>query len=67
MQNVLIVLIIVSLIVTLGFLLSGVLGMLRDSQFNKTHGNTLMRGRIISQAVTIALLLVYFLLYPPGG
>ena len=41
--------------------------MLFRSDFNKKHGNTLMRGRVISQAVTIALLLAYFLLYPPGG
>ena len=67
MQNIFIAVIILSLIVTLGFLASGVLGMLRGSDFNKKHGNTLMRGRVISQAVTIALLLAYFLLYPPGG
>jgi hypothetical protein len=67
MQNLFIALIILSLIVTLGFLASGVLGMLRGSEFNRKYGNLMMRGRVASQAFTVALLLAYFLLYPPGG
>lgn len=67
MQNLFIALIILSLIVTLGFLASGVLGMLRGSEFNTRYGNLMMRGRVASQAITVALLLAYFLLYPPGG
>jgi hypothetical protein len=41
--------------------------MLRGSEFNHKYGNAMMRGRVISQAVTVALLLTYFLMYPPGG
>lgn len=56
-------LVIVSLIVTVLFLLSGVMGMLRGSDFNKKYSNLLMLGRIVSQAVTVVLMLSYFLLF----
>ncbi|MBM3507433.1 MAG: hypothetical protein FJX64_06880 [Alphaproteobacteria bacterium] len=56
-----------SLIVTVGFLLSGVFGMLRASDFNKKYGNALMRGRVISQAVTVLLILLYFVLFVRGA
>ena len=63
MQTVFFVLVIVSLVVTVGFLLTGVSGMLRSSDFNQKYGNVLMRGRIISQAVTVLLLVLYFVLF----
>jgi hypothetical protein len=66
MKTLLSVLVVLSLIVTLGFLLSGVFGMLKSSEFNKKYGNYMMRGRVISQAVTVLLLITYFLLYSPG-
>ncbi len=67
MQTLFFVLVILSLIVTVGFLLSGVSGMLRSSEFNKKYGNVLMRGRVISQAVTVLLLVLYFLLFRTGA
>jgi inner membrane protein involved in colicin E2 resistance len=61
-------LVVLSLIVTVGFLFSGVLGMLRGSDFNQKYGNVMMRGRVISQGVTVVLMVLYFLLFVrPGG
>ena len=66
MQTLFGALVILSLVVTVGFLLTGVSGMLRSSEFNKKYGNVLMRGRVISQAVTVLLMVLYFLLFRTG-
>ncbi|MSP20324.1 MAG: twin transmembrane helix small protein [Alphaproteobacteria bacterium] len=63
MQTLFIGLVIVSLIVTVGFLLSGVIGMLQGADFNKRYGNLMMRGRVASQAVTVLLIIAYVLLF----
>ncbi len=63
METLFFVLVILSLVVTVGFLLSGVSGMLRSSEFNKKYANVMMRGRVISQAVTVLLLVLYFVLF----
>jgi hypothetical protein len=47
--------------VVLAILLTGVFGMLKGSEFNKRHGNTLMRLRVAAQAVTIILFAIYML------
>lgn len=60
MKSVVGVLVVVALIVTLLVLLSGVLGMLKGSEFNKKYSNVLMRARVGSQAVTILLMVLYF-------
>ena len=60
MKSVVGVLVVVALIVTLLVLLSGVLGMLKGSEFNKSYSNVLMRARVGSQAVTILLMVLYF-------
>lgn len=57
--EILAVLVIIGLAVTLGVLLTGVLGMLRGGTFNQKYGNHLMRARVISQAVTVLLMMVY--------
>jgi hypothetical protein len=67
MQTLFGALVVLSLIVTLGFLLTGVFGMLGATGFNKKYGNWLMRGRVISQAATVLLIIVYFLLFRPGA
>jgi len=56
------VLVVIALIVTLLVLLTGVLGMLRGSDFNKKYSNIIMRARVGSQATTILLMLLYFFL-----
>ena len=43
-------------------LLAGFTSMTRGGEFNARWGNKLMRYRVISQAVTVALFLVYILL-----
>ena len=60
MKSVVGVLVVVALIVTLLVLLSGVLGMLKGSEFNKKYSNVLMRARVGSQAVTILLMVLYY-------
>ena len=44
-------------------MLSGVLSMSRGGDFNKKHGNKLMRARVIAQGVTLALIVLYLLMY----
>ncbi|MBT3397043.1 MAG: twin transmembrane helix small protein [Alphaproteobacteria bacterium] len=62
MKSVVGVLVVIALIVTLLVLLTGVLGMLRGSDFNKKYSNIIMRARVGSQATTILLMLLYFFL-----
>lgn len=47
--------------VVLAVLLVGVVGMLRGTEFNKRNGNKLMRLRVVTQAITIALFAIYML------
>lgn len=60
-RSILAVLIAMALAATLLVLLAGVFGMLRGTRFNDKYGNVMMRARVISQAVTIVLLVAYFL------
>ncbi|WP_138379241.1 twin transmembrane helix small protein [Luteithermobacter gelatinilyticus] len=57
------ILIIVCIVVTGGIMLGGVLSMSRGGDFNKKHGNKLMRARVIAQGVTLALIVLYLLMY----
>lgn len=61
LKPVLAVLIAVALAATLLILLSGVFTMLRGSEFNAKYGNIMMRARVISQGITVLLLVAYFL------
>jgi hypothetical protein len=45
--------------VVLCVLVVGVFGMLRGTAYNKKYGNKLMRLRVITQAITIALFAIY--------
>jgi hypothetical protein len=51
-----------SLAAVLATLLFGLGTMAKGGEFNKQHGNQVMRWRVILQAVTIALFVLYFLL-----
>jgi hypothetical protein len=57
------------MVMVVGVLFTGIVGMGLGGQFNARHGNRLMRLRVISQAVVIAFLVLYFLLrnIPLGG
>ena len=37
----------------------GIGGFARGGEFNRTHGNRLMRWRIIAQAIAVALILLF--------
>ena len=55
------ILVAVALMATLGVLAVGLFSMARGGDFNRRHGNRLMRARVITQGATVALLLIYFL------
>ena len=52
--------VIVGLIATLLIMGSGMVSMFKGGEFNKKYGNLLMRGRIIAQGTTVALLALWF-------
>lgn len=49
-----------SLFAVLATLFTGLVSMTRGGDFNARYGNKLMRLRVLLQAVTIALLMLYF-------
>jgi hypothetical protein len=61
-MTVLLVLIIIALAATLAVLGLGIVSMLRGGEFNRRYGNILMRARLITQGVTIGLVLLFFVL-----
>ena len=54
-------LVIISLLITVGILFTGIFSMLRGGEFNRRNSNRLMQARVISQAVTIGFLALWFL------
>jgi len=56
------IVILIMLAVTLGILLTGVLGMARGGEFNAKYGNKLMQMRVIAQFATLILLVIFALL-----
>jgi len=63
MESVLIALIVIALGATLGVLAVGLVSMSRGGEFNRRHGNKLMRARIGTQLSTVVLILIYYLAY----
>lgn len=59
LQAVFPMLIAVALAAVLAVLLTGVVGMLRGSAFNRRYGNGLMRLRVILQGVAVTLIVLY--------
>ena len=51
-----------SLVAVLGSLFGGLASMSRGGDFNQRWGNRLMRWRVISQGVALALIALYFAL-----
>jgi hypothetical protein len=43
-------------------LFSGLFSMIKGGEFNRRHGNQLMRWRVATQAVAISLIVLYLLL-----
>ncbi len=61
-DTVLPILIGISLVSVLAVLGVGVVSMLRGGAFNRKYSNTLMRARVATQAVTVALIVLFFVL-----
>ena len=56
------VLVVVSMLATLGVMFAGMLGLVRNEQSGGARSNALMRWRVILQLVTVALFLLLLLL-----
>ena len=54
-------LLVIALVATLAVLAAGMVAMVRGGEFNKKYGNILMRARVASQALAIAILLALFM------
>lgn len=55
------ILLIAALIAITGVLLFGVVSMAKGGDFNRKHGNALMRWRVILQAVALGIILLIYL------
>jgi hypothetical protein len=52
---------IAAMIVTAVILTVGIVGYYRGGEFNRRYGNVLMRARVVSQGVTLVLLVLFLL------
>jgi hypothetical protein len=52
---------IVAMLITAVILIVGVVGFYRGGEFNRRYGNVLMRARVVSQGVTLVLLVLFLL------
>ena len=52
------IIVFIALLITLGILLTGVIGMARGGEFNQKYANKLMRMRVIAQFTAIMLMLL---------
>ncbi|MEO1193243.1 MAG: twin transmembrane helix small protein [Pseudomonadota bacterium] len=62
MESFAIVLMIIAMVVTLVVLFTGLISFARGGEFNRKHGNKLMRWRVTAQGVAIAMFLLAVLL-----
>ncbi len=53
------IVVLIALMVTLGTLLTGVIGMARGGEFNRKYGNKLMRMRVIAQFTALILIAIF--------
>ena len=56
------VLLIIALVATLGVLFAGLFSMARGGEFNRKHGNRLMRWRVALQGMALLLLAILMLM-----
>ena len=54
-------------LIVLAVLVTGIGGFSRGGEFNRKHGNRLMRYRLIAQAVAVALILAFVALRGGGS
>jgi hypothetical protein len=62
MDSLVFALLIVALMTTLAVLFAGLFSMARGGEFNRKHGNRLMRWRVIAQGTALALIALAMLL-----
>jgi hypothetical protein len=63
MQSVHYVVIIISLVAVVAVLAVGLVGMFRNKEFNRKHGNTLMRARVATQLFAVVVIALYYFMY----
>lgn len=51
--------VVLAVLVVLAILATGIGGFARGGEFNRKHGNRLMRWRLIAQAVAVALIMLF--------
>ena len=56
------VLIVVAMLTTLGVLFAGLIAMARGGEFNRKHGNRLMRWRVMAQFTAIVIFAIAMLI-----
>lgn len=61
MQNVFLVLMLISLAAVLGVLVTGIVAMTKGGEFNKKYGNKLMRARVMLQGLTLIFFALAYL------
>lgn len=52
---------IAAMLITAVILIVGIVGFYRGGEFNRRYGNVLMRARVVSQGVTLVLLVLFLL------
>lgn len=52
---------IAAMLITAVILVVGIAGFYQGGAFNRRYGNTLMRARVVSQGVTVVLLVLFLL------
>lgn len=67
LQDPLFIIVVVATLVVLVILAIGVGGFAKGGEFNRKHGNRLMRYRLLAQAVAVALIVIFILLRRSGG
>ncbi len=62
MSGIVPVVLIIALVATLGVLFAGLFAMARGGEFNRKHGNRLMRWRVALQGMALLLLAILMLM-----
>lgn len=57
-----VILMVIALATTLGVLFAGLITMARGGEFNRKHGNRMMRWRVIAQGTAIVLFAIAMML-----
>jgi hypothetical protein len=66
-MNILAALLALALFATVGILIFGIIAMARGGEFNRKHGNKVMRWRVAMQAFAVVLVLLFVFISSVGG